>query len=375
MVFPVLLWILILTSGIQTKNFLNDLKSSKAFPLLLFFFLAFHGFSLFYTHSFIYGLSKFYGIIFNLILNILALRFIIVNFSNDIFKKVIEVILILGVILTLISASSGPFISFYDEAMQMKIFGIGLWSHVGFGRYMGFAFLVSLINLIYFDYFRKYNLEKLIFLISFAGLILSGLRSAIVCSVIISIAIILYSLKKKNISYIKIITFLIAGVLVLFAAAYFNNSLSILFTRFSQMFNVFNIKNLDDGAISTRLHIYKNSFELFLQNIFIGRGLGSYYDESLFVFTRGLKYPHNVLIEYSIELGSVGLLFILTLLIFIYKKISQINLILSFVFLYFVLLSMFSYSIPFQTGMFSFIAFISLEEENIKLIKDSISQK
>lgn len=315
-------------------------------------------------------MSKFYGIIFNLIFNILALRFVLTNFSAGLFQKIFEVILVSAIGLTLISVSSGPFISFYDESMQMKIFGIGLWSHVGFGRYMGFAFIMSLLNIVYFDYFRKYHLEKIIFLICFAGLILSGLRSAIVCSVIVSVIITLYSLKEKNISFIKLATFLIGGILVLFIAAYFNNSLSILFNRFTQMFNVFNIKNLDDGAISTRMHVYKYSIELFLQNILIGRGLGSYYDDSLYMFTRGLKYPHNILIEYAIELGAIGLIFIISILAVTFKEVLKISTVLSFVFLYFIFLSMFSYSIPFQTGMFSFLAFISLKQENLSRLKN-----
>jgi hypothetical protein len=66
--------------------------------------------------------------------------------------------------------------------------------------------------------------------------------------------------------------FLCGGVLVLVTAAYFNNSFSILLSRFTQVFNIFHQEDLSDGAISTRLHIYKNSFELFLQNVFIGKG-------------------------------------------------------------------------------------------------------
>lgn len=253
----------------------------------------------------------------------------------------------------------------------MKIFGINLWSHVGFGRYMGFVFIVSLINIIYVGFFKKLQLDKIFLLISFAGLLLSGLRSAIICSMFISAVIILCSLKKKNISFLKIAGFLTGGIALLLIASYFNNSLSILLTRFTQVFNIFQQENLSDGAISTRLHIYKNSFQLFLENVFAGSGLGSYYNESLFIFTKGLKYPHNIFIEYGIEMGSLGLFFIITLLIFIYKEVLNVNTVLSFVFLYFVLLSMFSYSIPFQTGMFSFIAFISLNEENRIMIKNS----
>lgn len=367
-----MLWILIFTSGNNFKNFISDLKFSKVFLLLLLFFLAIHSSSLLYTLNFSYGLSKFYGIFFNIILNVLALRFILVHFANDFMRKIIEIILFSGAVLTLISILAGPFSSFYDEYMQMKIFGINLWSHVGFGRYMGFVFLVSLINIIYLGFLKKLHLDKILLVISFAGLLLSGLRSAIICTMFISILLILYSLKKKNISILKISGFLIGGVALLFVASYFNNSLSILLTRFTQVFNIFNQVNLSDGAISTRLHIYRNSIQLFLENAFLGRGLGSYYDENLFLFTRGLKYPHNIFIEYGIELGSLGLLFILIALIFIYREVLKVNTILSFVFLYFVLLSMFSYSIPFQTGMFSFMAFISLRKENIFILNNSL---
>lgn len=367
-----MLWILIFTSGNNFKNFISDLKFSKVFLLLLLFFLAIHSASLLYTLNFSYGLSKFYGIFFNIILNVLALRFILVHFANDFMRKIIEIILFSGAVLTLISILAGPFSSFYDEYMQMKIFGINLWSHVGFGRYMGFVFLVSLINIIYLGFLKKLHLDKILLVISFAGLLLSGLRSAIICTMFISILLILYSLKKKNISILKISGFLIGGVALLFVASYFNNSLSILLTRFTQVFNIFNQVNLSDGAISTRLHIYRNSIQLFLENAFLGRGLGSYYDENLFLFTRGLKYPHNIFIEYGIELGSLGLLFILIALIFIYREVLKVNTILSFVFLYFVLLSMFSYSIPFQTGMFSFMAFISLRKENIFILNNSL---
>lgn len=273
--------------------------------------------------------------------------------------------------MTSISIIAGPFSSFYDEYTQMKLFGINLWSHVGFGRYMGFVLIVALVNILYTGYFKFFHIDKILLVISFSGLMLSGLRSAIVCSLFISLVILIASMKKRNISLLKITGFLTAGVLLLLVAAYFNNSLSILLARFTQVFNIFHQENLSDGAISTRLHIYKNSFQLFLQNVFWGRGLGSYYDERLFEFTRGLKYPHNILIEYGIELGTFGILFILTALILIYKNVLKVSKILSFVFLYFVLLSLFSYSIPFQTGMFSFIAFISLKEENLTLLKKS----
>jgi hypothetical protein len=366
-----LLWILILTSDIQFKNFLNDLKSSKLFPTVLILFIAFHGTSLIYSVNFTYGLSKFYGILFNLLLNILALRFIIVNFSPDIFKKLVEVILFAGAGLTFISILAGPFTSFYDEYLQMKIWGINLWSHVGYGRFMGLVFIVSLINITYLNFLKKFHLDKIFLILSFAGLMLSGLRSAIICSMFISAVIFFYSIRRKNISLLKISGFLAGGMMLLVIAAYFNDSLSILLSRFTQVFNVFHQENLSDGAISTRLHIYKNSFDLFLQNIYIGRGLGSYYDESLFLYTRGLKYPHNIFIEYGIELGILGVIFIATMLAYIYKSVFKVNTILSFVFLYFVLLSMFSYSIPFQTGMFSFLAFIALKDENIRLVRNT----
>lgn len=374
-IFPVLLWILIFSSGKDFKNFISDLKSSKAFSLLLIFFLAIHGASLLYSLNFTYGLSKFYGIFFNIILNTLALRFILVNFAENFLHKMVELILVSGTILTIISILAGPFTSFYDEYIQMKIFGINLWSHVGFGRYMGFVFIVSLINIIYLGFLKKLHLDKIFLLISFAGLLLSGLRAAIICSMLISAVIILYSLKKKNISFLKISWYLLGGVALLLVASYFNNSLSILLSRFTQIFNIFHLENLSDGAISTRLHIYKNSIELFLQNVFIGRGLGSYYDESLFLFTRGLKYPHNIFIEYGIEMGSFGLIFIIAVLIFIYKEVLKINTTLSFVFVYFVLLSFFSYSIPFQTGMFVFIAFAALNEKNRIMLQNSFKSQ
>jgi hypothetical protein len=72
----------------------------------------------------------------------------------------------------LISIFAGPFNSFYDEYQQTKILGINLWSHVGFGRYMGFVFIVSLINVIYLGFLKKFNLDKIFLLISFAGLLL-----------------------------------------------------------------------------------------------------------------------------------------------------------------------------------------------------------
>lgn len=292
----------------------------------------------------------------------LALRFILVNFSEDILKKLVEVTLFSGMALTIISMMMGPFVSFYDENLQMKFMGINLWSHVGFGRYMGFAFIVSLINIFYTGCLKKFQFDKFFLLITFTGLILSGLRSAITCSLIIASVITIYSLKKKDVSLGKIFLFIGGGAVILLIAAYFNNSFSILFNRYSQVLNIFHQKDLNDGAISTRLHIYKYSVELFLQNIFLGRGLGSFYDENLYLYTRGLKYPHNIFIEYAIELGSAGLLFIISLLIYLYKKIISISTVLSFVFLYFLLLAMFSYSIPFQAGLFSFIAFTGLKK-------------
>ncbi|MBS1515393.1 MAG: O-antigen ligase family protein [Bacteroidetes bacterium] len=323
-------------------------------------FPALHGITLIYSSNFPYGLSKFYGIIFNLILNILALRFILVNFSKELFKKIIEVILFAGLLLTVVSAIRGPFVSFYDEYAQMKIFGIGMWSHVGFGRYMGFAFLISIINLTRLNFLKGFHLDKMLLLTSFAGLILSGLRSAIFTSLFASLLFLIYTAKDKKVSFGKIFLFIVSGSAVLAAAAYINNSFGILIERLSQIGNIFNQRNLSDGAISTRIHIYKHSFDLFIQNIFTGRGLGGYYDEKLFEYTRGLKYPHNIFIEYGIELGAAGLAFILAIIFLIFKSVAKVNTALVFVFIYFVLLSMFSYSIPFQTGMFCFIAFIGL---------------
>jgi len=281
-------------------------------------------------------------------------------------------------VLTLLSASSGPFISFYEETMQMRVFGVGLYSHVGFGRYMGFVFLVSLINLMYFGFFKKYSADKVFLIVSFAGLALSGLRGAVTSSLVIAVILIFYTIRKKNISksfsrnvsLLKLFSVLAGGLLLLTGIVYFNNSFHILFSRFIQMFNVFDVKNLTDGAIQTRLHIYGTSFDIFKQNIFFGRGLGSYFDESLFIYTKGLKYPHNIFIEYGIELGIAGLIFIFSLLFIIYKAALKVNILLSFIFLYFLLLAMFSYSIPFQTGLFSFIAFINLKEENIKMLRN-----
>lgn len=69
-----------------------------------------------------------------------------------------------------------------------------------------------------------------------------------------------------------------------------------------------------------RVSLYSKAIELFMQNVFLGCGIGNYfYQYAEFTFT----YPHNIILEFMCELGIIGFMFFALFIYYVIKNILE----------------------------------------------------
>ncbi len=146
----------------------------------------------------------------------------------------------------------------------------------------------------------------------FSALILTNARAAIVGFVL---AVLYLSYKHGKLKYVVMTGILVATVLYSSLAVR-----SILSTAV----------RLDRGG-SSRVEIWHNSLDLFSKNIYFGVGLGNFreeYDKYMISawergFVKGTQHAHNILVSKAVDLGIMGILLILWLVVLSIKAVNR----------------------------------------------------
>lgn len=245
-----------------------------------FLFVYYSLFTLFYTKSPYYGLSK----TLNLFLFIVSCYLVLSLLRKIEFIKIIKyciyLITALAVIYISINIASG---------FQSRVGLLGAGS-ITTGRLFAFACIFS----IYFIVILKEKRFIYICLLLTIAVFLSGSRGNFLFLLISLVA-------PWALNNIKILIKMFLGLSFLFFIVYFFSLHEKIpfFYRYTLL--------LEGGgeSILIRFDAYRLAFELFKDNFMLGIGSGSYS-----YYTLGydsIDYPHNVLIEIAAELGFVGL--------------------------------------------------------------------
>lgn len=310
------------------------------------------------TISITYSADKVFGFlkILNLIINFTTLYFstiyLLIRINSDIFSNLYKLITPIIVISILTAIFLDPFRYFYDPHK----FDYKIWSHVLYGKFLGIFFFVSII---YFFRDKKANSYIIFFvmLIIITGMYFTGLRSSFLMLLIISVFFLVYYIIKSH----RILKLILASFLILYQTTLliWNPGFSqIQKERFDNIFE-FEKKINYDAPLSSRYYALQESKELFSDNWIKGVGFGGFRSQS--ELTEYLKYPHNIFVEFAVELGIFGIAYFLIFLVLVLIRIWHSSFIFRMFFLYGFCLSMISKDIANQSLLFISLALLSIK--------------
>ncbi|GKV66229.1 MULTISPECIES: O-antigen ligase [unclassified Sporosarcina] len=294
--------------------------------------------------------GKLNGYIINIILPLTIIFFMSLFkvFSYSVFPKASFLLGILAII------ANFHFIFTQQFTLSSRIFFIED-NPISTGRIFGMHFLIGM-------YLWRLSNKKIyilfIILLDLFFVFMSGSRQVLVAMVITSI-ITLFLNNYFQLTYKKIINHFLSLIFLSFIFL-------MTFKLFRSTFLYTRLNNVGFESLG-RNQLIENSIKLTFTDIktfFFGIGFGSYYSKSL----DGFFYPHNLLLEIQVEIGLIGLMTFM-LIFFVVARYIKKSLLLnknvlsfySIIFLYSLIISMFSFNINGNSHVFIF-GFLILHE-------------
>lgn len=344
------------------NNNFHEIINYKPFILFV-IFIIYCAISLTYSANYSYGFGKLLGLIaIDLPLILTSILFLIEY--EQIHSKIFSTsIIIAGILFTLVLLFTEPFL--FDN--KTNILG---FTHVGFGKYLSYAFLICLVLIV------KSNKRNPLLVLSFSiitlGLFFSGLRAALLSVVLISVYVILRKIYQKKISLLILEQISVAILLCLLVSIFLPHHIESVVTRYSNLGKVLNFTSNSDSAIETRLQSYSISLTMIDRALLFGQGLGGFnqlFNNNSLPLT--MKYPHNLFLEIASELGFLGIVIILTLLILTFIALRQTDEIIILLFINSLILSLFSGALPDQKFLFVFFSFLFINPQRLNYLKNT----
>lgn len=267
-------------------------------------------------------------------------------------------------ILLLIILTSVPVIVLSHPFAYDGIYALSLtkWSHVIYGRFIGSVTLLFL--LLYLSKFLMFSWKAVFPFFTFIFLLnlLTGLRASVLAIIIIVFALIVYAVVKKN---------YVPGVVIIFSL-FLSLTFFYMFPGLNQEAEnrtenliVYSMgEDVADGPIQARESLYRTSIDMIKDNWVMGVGFGGFKNISFGYDAFLIKYPHNLFLEFWVELGLIGVVIFFLFLYKLFRGTYKISPLLGIAALYPFILSMFSKDIPGQTFFAIYLAIISLPKES-----------
>ncbi|MBU0475780.1 MAG: O-antigen ligase family protein [Bacteroidetes bacterium] len=264
-----------------------------------------------------YGYYKAFGILLDIVPTI---AISIVLFANSKYLKnegIVFITQILGLILTALIILQGG-LNYADISKNIFSFG-----HIGYGRFLGFAFIVGMYAFLKSK--EKYSILLFTNSIVFFGLFLSGHRSSLFGAFFFSFVLFIANLfisrpfyKETLIKYFTLIA--VSIILVLLFTNKFTDSLTRNKSLLISSYN--DIKS--DGSFNARLILYDFSIMSIKENPFCGVGLGGFNSNDVRKEYFYLKYPHNIFLDILTEEGAIGFLLFVSILFLLMVKLPPV---------------------------------------------------
>ena len=359
-----ILWCMIVIDIKKSKFNYKSFVKSKYFKRLLTILIVFTLLlltTLSYSFNPKFGTQKLLGFIISTIPTIIAFSYLLKT-NNETRVKVfmisITVAAVFSVFLILILQ---PF-SYYD----MNIKNITSWSHVIYGRFIGSVYLIILFFYLNTKDKTLITFFPLAFAVIIIGVYLSGLRAMILgVSILTPITLLISFLQKKvNIKKIAALVVAIAASITVIITVIPGNE--ILTGRLENLQDFEKLRFNVDGPIQTRFHFYKISFEILKEYPILGVGFGGFRNYKNDIATQTRKYPHNLFLEFAVELGIPGILFCIYLLYLIFSSAKKVSIEVFIFFLFALWLAMFSKDISSQSLLWIGLAFVGVGREGFR---------
>ena len=352
------------------KSIITLEKIENAFSLTLIqlnIFLIFCAATLLYSSNAYFGSLKWLNFLLSFYPLLIGYYLFFISYSN------LRSRIFLGILL-LIILTSVPVIVFSHPFAYDGIYNLSLnkWSHVIYGRFIGFVTLLFLLlyfsKTIEFSWKATFPFFTFIFLLNF----LTGLRASILAVIIIIIALTIYAIVKKN---------YMSGTVILFSLLF---SLTVFYlfpglnkqaeNRTENLVGYSMGEDVADGPIQARESLYKTSVNIIKDHWVVGVGFGGFRNITFGYDAFLIKYPHNLFLEFWSELGLIGVVVFFLFLYKLFKRSFKISLLLGIAASYPFILSMFSKDIPGQTLFAIFLAMISLPEGSKEVIRRKLTE-
>jgi len=356
----------------------------KKLSVILFLFIGYLSLTLTYSSNPAYGFQKTLNFIISIVPSVIVFYYLISTF-NELRLKLslysISAITIVSVIFIIINY---PF-----EQSTIYHYKPGRWSHVIYGRMISSIAVVLLLYLMWVIEKGKAKEERrsvilLIIITSIAvyGTYLSALRAAFVGLMLVGGGLLLHSVwflvrsawlkqkdryiitknekpafrsgrlrtKKLSIAYSLLITIILSALLIFLVP-----KPNIINYRFDNMTAIDDLHFKGDPAIHSRLDYWQLSQEIIKDNPVIGVGMGGFSS-----YHKVEVYPHNIILEFAVEGGVIGLLIFILLIYIILSRTWKIypNTILFFLFVLW--LALFSKEFSNQSLLWIGLAFYGL---------------
>lgn len=286
----------------KVKDILNIDKFSLKTILTTFSFGIFMSLYIIISPEKFYGLTKildFFTIIF---LIVLLSNIFLVNTKDveKLLRAITNISLFIGVItIILIFFHTGGIIARLGTsvARDIKLFEVNFAVSIWFGRRIGLGFLSSLYLTKLYPTKKNKIKTSLLFVLTLLSVSRGPLIAIFVC-----LLLIIFKEIKKIKNYKRIIKYIISTIIIFSSAVaiYLTNT---NYSYFGRLFN------FGDNNALTRIHLYDLSIKQFISNP-LGIGLGG------FASFGGIhKYPHNIFLEILVELGILGFIFFIIIVL------------------------------------------------------------
>ena len=359
-----ILWCMIVIDIKKSKFNYKSFAKSKYFKRLLTILIVFTLLlltTLSYSFNPLFGTKKLLGFIISTIPTIIAFSYLLKT-NNETRVKVFMISLTVAAVFSVFLILILQPFSYYD----MNIKNITSWSHVIYGRFIGSVYLIILFFYLNTKDKTLITFFPLAFAVIIIGVYLSGLRAMILgVSILTPITLLISFLQKKvNIKKIAALVVVIAASITVIITVIPGNE--ILTGRLENLQDFEKLRFNVDGPIQTRYHFYKISFDILKEYPILGVGFGGFRNYKNDIATQTRKYPHNLFLEFAVELGIPGILFCIYLLYLIFSSAKKISIEVFIFFLFALWLAMFSKDISSQSLLWIGLAFVGVGREGFR---------
>lgn len=320
------------------------------------FFILILSLSLIYSLNPVFGIWKLSYLLISTIPCVFVFYYLYTTNNPERNKVFLITIISLGVIFAVAVTIIRPF-----EFYSTYTFSPLKWSHQIYGRIIAVFFLLLFFTLIKTKNVKLKWVLTAVEVIILYSLFLAGGRSVLFGVVLVTLSVILFFLIKGELTKVTIVCILLFLITSSALMLLIPPEIHIL-NRYENLTGVEDLHFMGDKQISERFVAYDISIKRIKEEPVLGIGLGgfrTYYSSDLPLW---MKYPHNIFLEYAVELGIPGVLLLLYMLYMIFYNSFKASFLTGMFFVFALSTALFSKDLATQVLLYCGIIFTEVKE-------------